>query len=244
MKLRKGKTSSILRVIRLIQNQENKVALLNELGRKKIVLSFVNLHAVYLCLTNKSFYEAVKQSDIVLRDGIGVSLLMKIFRLKAGMNMVGTDFIPEILNHYNNSRTLLIGTDITTVKIASEKLKGKGIKVIDQCDGFQSKEFYEEFVSRTQPEIVVLGMGMPKQELVAQYLSQAIDNDFLVINGGAIIDYIGLKVSRAPGWMRKLRLEWFYRFICEPRRLFTRYFVEPFKLIFLLIGDIFFAKID
>jgi exopolysaccharide biosynthesis WecB/TagA/CpsF family protein len=75
-------------------------------------------------------------------------------------------------------------------------------------------------------------MGMPKQELLSVLIKENLDFPCLVINGGAIIDYYGNKVTRAPKWMRVNGLEWLYRFGLEPRRMFKRY----------MIGNILFLK--
>ena len=236
--MKESKTYQVLQRIHSVQTLENKKNLLDKLSETNCVLSFVNLHAVYLCLTNVSFYEAIISSDVIVRDGVGVSVLMRLLRLKPGYNMVGTDFIPEIIDYSKKSKIVLIGTDFQTVKIACDKLNELGFNVIDQCDGFQTEEFYGEFVKNQQPDILVLGMGMPKQELVSYYLRKTIQNKCLIINGGAIIDYIGMKVDRAPKWVRKLRMEWFFRFLVEPKRLFKRYFIEPFLIAILIIKDL------
>jgi N-acetylglucosaminyldiphosphoundecaprenol N-acetyl-beta-D-mannosaminyltransferase len=71
--------------------------------------------------------------------------------------------------------------------------------------------------------VIVLGMGMPRQEEVAAVLRSALGYPCLIICGGAIIDFLGGKTSRAPGWMRAFGLEWLYRLGLEPKRLFRRY---------------------
>jgi exopolysaccharide biosynthesis WecB/TagA/CpsF family protein len=71
--------------------------------------------------------------------------------------------------------------------------------------------------------LIVLGMGMPRQELVACSLRAQLDYPCLIVCGGAIIDFLGGKTARAPAWMRRLGLEWVYRLAQEPGRLFRRY---------------------
>jgi N-acetylglucosaminyldiphosphoundecaprenol N-acetyl-beta-D-mannosaminyltransferase len=64
---------------------------------------------------------------------------------------------------------------------------------------------------------------MPRQELVARSLRAQLDYPCLIVCGGAIIDFLGGKTARAPVWMRRLGLEWVYRLVQEPGRLFRRY---------------------
>jgi len=76
-----------------------------------------------------------------------------------------------------------------------------------------------------RPAIIVLGMGMPRQEEVAGLLRAALGFPCLIICGGAIIDFLGGKTSRAPAWLRRAGLEWAFRLALEPGRLFRRYVI-------------------
>jgi exopolysaccharide biosynthesis WecB/TagA/CpsF family protein len=64
---------------------------------------------------------------------------------------------------------------------------------------------------------------MPRQEQVAVLLRAALGYPCLIVCGGAILDFLGGKTSRAPVWLRRTGLEWAYRLALEPRRLFSRY---------------------
>ena len=91
--------------------------------------------------------------------------------------------------------------------------------------GFHDTEHYVDIVERTKPELVILAMGMPKQETVALALRAALNEPTTIVNGGAILDFLGGKVARAPEWMRRARIEWVYRLVNEPWRLASRYVV-------------------
>jgi exopolysaccharide biosynthesis WecB/TagA/CpsF family protein len=98
--------------------------------------------------------------------------------------------------------------------------------------GCHQPEKYVDFAIRHRPSLIVLGMGMPKQEQVAIQLRSALDFPCLIICGGAIIDFLGGKVTRAPALLRRTGMEWVYRLAMEPRRLFYRYVVgNPLFLI-------------
>ena len=99
-----------------------------------------------------------------------------------------------------------------------------GVVPVSVHDGFASVDTYLELASARQPQLIVLGMGMPKQEAVAARLA-ASAGPCLIVCGGAILDFLGGKVSRAPLWLRRLRGEWVYRLLREPKRLFIRYVV-------------------
>lgn len=197
---------------------------------RTIVVCFMNAHAVNLARHDARFFRDLADCDILLRDGIGLSILLRLLRVDPGLNMNGTDFIPAALQRVSGSvrGVVLAGTEEPFLSKARQMLEANGIKVIDVVDGFQEDACY---INRLRERgisdaIVVLGMGMPKQERVASLIKHSFpDSNLLVLNGGAIIDFLGGKVSRAPSWMRNAGLEWLYRLALEPKRLFRRYVV-------------------
>lgn len=192
-------------------------------ARSSRILSFVNAHAFNLCLRNRDFADAVLQSDIILRDGIGMQLLFKALNIEAGLNMNGTDLIPRLLDQAKGQRLAIFGTADPYLSTAADQLTQDGHNVVVCEDGFQDKTTYLALMERHRPKIVVLAMGMPKQEVVAAYLRENATYNPLFINAGALIDFIGGKAKRAPQWMRSVHLEWLFRLLSEPKRLFHRY---------------------
>ncbi len=201
------------------------------------IISFLNAHGLNVCYRNSEFTAAVLQSDIILRDGIGMQLLFRALRSDAGLNMNGTDLIPEILDRARGRTVGILGTSEPHLSKAAELLKQAGHDVIIWADGFKDMASYLDVIEQHRPRLVVLAMGMPKQELVALYLKKNATYNPIIINGGAVVDFIAGKVQRAPRWVRQMNMEWVYRLMNEPRRLFTRYVVGNF--VFLLrIKDI------
>ncbi|MEX2092862.1 MAG: WecB/TagA/CpsF family glycosyltransferase, partial [Pirellulales bacterium] len=78
-------------------------------------------------------------------------------------------------------------------------------------------------INQARPDILVLGFGMPVQE---KWLRDNWNNveAHVFLTGGAVFDYASGRASRAPAWMIRFNLEWLYRFMQEPKRLFIRYF--------------------
>lgn len=189
------------------------------------VLAFVNAHAMNSAVSDVGFAAAVAEADWVLRDGSGMKMLMDRLGLPAGLNLNGTDLIPRIVARYGNRRILLAGTRDPQLSVAAARIRddlAPGAKV-DALDGFLAPEVYIAKARELQPELIVLGMGMPKQEQVAQLLRRALSGPVLIVCGGAILDFLGGGATRAPLWMRRLGVEWLYRLLREPRRLFKRY---------------------
>ena len=88
-------------------------------------------------------------------------------------------------------------------------------------------------INDTKPDFVWVGLGAPKQERwMAAHLGRV---NGLMIGIGAGFDYYAENISRAPGWMQKSNLEWFYRLMQDPKRLFKRYFYTNTKFIWLVL---------
>jgi exopolysaccharide biosynthesis WecB/TagA/CpsF family protein len=68
-----------------------------------------------------------------------------------------------------------------------------------------------------------LAMGNPKQELVARIIASSVRSPVVIVNGGAVADFLAGRFERAPLWVRRARLEWVFRLLQEPRRLWRRY---------------------
>lgn len=195
------------------------------------VISYINAHAFNLCYKNNDFREALLKSDWLLRDGKGIELLFKAANRRPGINMCGTDTIPQLLTLAKGRRIALIGTQDPYLQQAGDFLKRKGYNVVLLAHGFHSIPDYLPLVRQAKPDVIILGMGMPKQEGLSIFLKEQLNSPCVIVNGGAIIDYWGEKVVRAPQWIRQIGAEWLFRLLLEPRRLFKRYVVGNFVFL-------------
>jgi N-acetylglucosaminyldiphosphoundecaprenol N-acetyl-beta-D-mannosaminyltransferase len=189
------------------------------------VLAFVNAHAMNSAASSPDFFDAVMAADLVLRDGAGMAILMRLLHQLPGLNLNGTDLIPKILQRYAGKRIALFGTQEPYLEAARSAVATRlapGSNCIS-ANGFLDAAAYVQLASEHRPNVIVLGMGMPRQEEMAAVLRSALGYPCLIICGGAIIDFLGGKTSRAPAWMRAFGLEWAYRLALEPKRLFRRY---------------------
>lgn len=190
---------------------------------RPFIVSFVNAHAANLGWNTPAMLESLLRSDLLLRDGIGVKLGLQAFGQPPGLNMNGTDFIPRIARAYRGRRAALFGTKPPWLDTARRKLEDEGLTIVACHDGFAPAETYLQLAAETKPELILLAMGMPKQEDIAVRLREHLSHPVLIVNGGAILDFLGGKVTRAPTWLRTLGMEWTYRLYLEPQRLARRY---------------------
>lgn len=188
------------------------------------VVSFLNAHALNLAWKSNALTDSLLDSRYLLRDGVGVRCLLYMLHIDAGVNMNGTELIPEILERLpKDMHIMLAGTRQEVVIRAGMRLRTEGgFGDVTVIDGFQSIDSYIRQCEQARPDVVLLGMGMPKQELLAAEICRSIDYPMLVINGGAILDRLSGHIDSCPFLIKKLNLEWLWRFCNEPTRLFGR----------------------
>ncbi|MGE5328966.1 MAG: WecB/TagA/CpsF family glycosyltransferase, partial [Deltaproteobacteria bacterium] len=104
--------------------------------------------------------------------------------------------------------------------------------------GFEKNEKENEkickMINKLAPDILFVGFGAPKQEKWIHKNLHAL-NVRVAIAVGAAFDFAAGNIKRAPVFMQKIGLEWFWRFMHEPKRLFKRYFIDDSQFILILI---------
>lgn len=192
------------------------------------VIAFVNAHSLNSVCASRGQMDVLQGFDYLLRDGVGVSFLMRWLGQEPGLNLNGTDLIPAILVQRRFDTVALYGTVDEFAQRARTligELTDTPPENIYTAHGFLPPSDYLALARTTRPSCIILGMGTPKQEEVAALLRTNLTHDCVVICGGAIIDFMGGRFKRAPLIVRRLRFEWLYRLHHEPIRLFKRYVI-------------------
>ncbi len=131
----------------------------------------------------------------------------------------------------------VIGADIEIISIVRGKYGLKKIHHYEPPMGLRRKPDEvakcAEFIARHPSRYVFICVGSPQQEMVAKAALERGDCKGLGLCVGASLDFIGGRTKRAPKWMQQVRLEWLFRLLSEPKRLWKRYLVEGPK-IFLI----------
>ena len=191
-----------------------------------MAVAFANAHAMNCVAQSQSFFDALYTADWVLRDGSGVATLFKLIGKNAGRNLNGTDLIPKIIGLFDGRRIAFFGTQEPYLErgmVAADKYAPLSHFV--RAHGFLELDDYLSLAIIQRSELIVLGMGMPKQEAVAAALRSKLGFPCTIVCGGAIIDFLAGRTTRAPLWMRRAGMEWVYRLATEPRRLSHRYVI-------------------
>jgi N-acetylglucosaminyldiphosphoundecaprenol N-acetyl-beta-D-mannosaminyltransferase len=195
-------------------------------------LFFLNAHCFNVAQKDSQYADALKETDILLNDGIGLKIASFFTSVRFQENLNGTDLIPKIiaLASQNGKNVFFFGGKPGIAKKAAKNVKSKfpDINISGTHSGyFESNEerLLLQEIDSLKTDLLIVGMGVPKQEIWIKNNKKHLKNVKLIIAGGAIIDFLSEEIERAPLWMRKTGLEWVYRLILEPRRMWKRYLV-------------------
>lgn len=188
-----------------------------------------------------AFMRALKDADLILMDSTPLMKAAKKLGLPIREKLAGSDLMPRICGvAANNSWScFILGGSPGIPELAAKQLEKlfPGLKIagtLSPAYGFEKDPDETasvlEAVRKISPDILFVCLGEPKAGLfVAENLDRL--GISFAFNVGAAVDFAAGSVPRAPKWMQAAGLEWFYRFIREPKRLFKRYFVESWRMI-------------
>lgn len=191
--------------------------------------------------TDVLFQEVYNNANLCLTDGMPLIWISKILGNPIKEKISGSDIFPKLceLSSKKGYKLFLLGANIGIAEKAAENLKNKyeGLSIVGTYSptyGFEEKEDeinkIIEIVNKMQPDILAVGLGAPKQEkFIYKYREKLNVPVSLAI--GATIDFEAGNIKRAPKWMQRIGLEWFYRLYKEPKRMFKRYLVDDMKII-------------
>jgi alpha-1,3-mannosyltransferase len=197
---------------------------------KPDMVIFANAHTLNHASEDARTREALKKS-IVLNDGVGVDIASRLLFGKGfPENLNGTDFVPAYLTRTRNKyRIFLLGGRPGIAERAAAHIAkiAPHHTIAGTCHGYLSPPETAGAIHRireSRADILLIGLGDPKQELwLTEHLAET--GCRLGVGVGALFDFMAEAVPRAPAWVRNARLEWAYRILQEPGRLWRRYFV-------------------
>ncbi|MGL4109664.1 WecB/TagA/CpsF family glycosyltransferase [Clostridium sp. LP20] len=209
--------------------------------RKNSYIVTPNVDHIVKLETDDEFKRIYKEADLILTDGMPLVWISKLNGNCIKEKVSGSDLFPNVcgLASKRGYKLFLLGAAEGVAETAARNLinKYKGLNIVGTYSpkyGFENDE--EEImriishVKSEQPDILAVGLGAPKQEkFIYNYRKELGVPLSLAI--GASIDFEAGTIRRAPNWMQKAGLEWFYRLIKEPGRMFKRYIIDDMKII-------------
>jgi len=212
---------------------------------KPVYVVTPNVDHIVQLQRDKELEDIYAQASLAIPDGMPLVWASKFLGTSLKEKVSGSDIFPMLceLSAHRGFRIFLLGgredAAEQTAEIMKRKYKGLVVSgVYSPPFGFETDEKENDriidMIKDSDPDILFVGLGTPKQEKwIYKYYKQL--NIPVSMGIGATFDFISGIVKRAPKWMQKAGLEWLWRTVMEPGRLWKRYFMQDFKFLGIFI---------
>jgi N-acetylglucosaminyldiphosphoundecaprenol N-acetyl-beta-D-mannosaminyltransferase len=186
--------------------------------------------------------ESVRSCDIINIDGMGVVIGIRFLGQPVPERVAGVDLFYELLAmcERNGFSVFLLGAENDVVSAATKKVQAlySGLKVAGYHHGYfwDNEVAMVEEIRRSGAQLLFVAITSPKKENFINRWRDQLGVTFVMGVGGTF-DVVAGKVKRAPPWMQRWGLEWLFRVVQEPRRMWKRYLVTNTKFAYLLLME-------
>lgn len=217
---------------------------------KRGVLITPNVDQMVKLQTDREFYEIVKRAEWVVCDSKILFLCAQMTKTPLKEAIPGSSFFTLFYEYHQNDedcRIFLLGAMDGVAQKAMERINERmGRRMVvgaySPTYGFEKKqeenERIYEMINASGANVVLVGVGCPKQEKWIDAHKEKMPGVNLWMALGATIDFEAGNVRRAPKIFQRLYLEWFYRFLQEPKRMYKRYFVDDPKFFWFFLKQL------
>lgn len=224
-------------------------------SNQRCVIASQNLHSVYVYHHDAKMQAFGAKAEYMRTDGMSLVLLGKLlgYPLRREHRVTYMDWVHPLMAEATQQgwRVFYLGSKPGVAERGAEILRKEypGLQIVtadgyfDATAGSAENQKMLDLIKTYQPNVLMVGMGMPRQEhWIADNLESIHANTILTC--GACIDYIAGAIPIPPRWMGRLGLEWLSRLLSEPRRLWRRYLLEPWFVANLFVQDIWTQRIQ
>lgn len=197
----------------------------------------LNPHSFYIAEQTPDFKQALLQCDILLPDGIGICQSIAKYKQTQVQKIAGDDLhrrLLEELDRLPDARIFYLGSSDDTLNRIRTRLATEHPSL---CVGTFAPPFADQFsdeenqtmvdaIERFAPDVLLVGMTAPKQELWIDKHRAQLHTPRLIAAIGAVFDYYSGTTPRAPQWAIDLKVEWAYRLLQHPQKMWRRTFVS------------------
>jgi N-acetylglucosaminyldiphosphoundecaprenol N-acetyl-beta-D-mannosaminyltransferase len=211
-------------------------------SRRNITLASINMHGIYHAFRNNEMNILWKKPDTLVHiDGMPIVWLSKLGgqRVNRRSRVGHIDLMPALFKSLAQSgrRVMYVGSREDTLEAGVNRIQelAPGLQIrcyhgffdLDDRRAGSHQAAILEAMREWKPDVLLVGMGMPRQEVWINRIRGEIDVP-VVIPCGGFFDLMSGSQRVVPRWIGQIGMEWLYRLICSPRRLFFRYCIEPF----------------
>jgi exopolysaccharide biosynthesis WecB/TagA/CpsF family protein len=206
-----------------------------------------NVDHVMKLQKNQEFYTVYQEADYRVCDSKILMYIASFLKTPIQEKISGSDLFPAFYNYYQHDEKIkifLLGAEANVVKIAQKKINSKvGRDIIVAAHspsfGFEKNEYecqeIVNLINSSEATVLAIGVGAPKQEMwIAKYKKQ-LKNVKIYLAIGATISFEAGNIKRSPKWMSEVGLEWLYRLLTEPKRLWKRYLLDAIPFMWLIV---------
>ena len=210
--------------------------------KEQIHHTVVNAGKMVMMQTDKALFDSVVSADMINADGQAIVWAAKVLGTPLKERVTGIDLMENLVKkaHEDNRKIFFFGAKEAVVKEVVERYSNTySPKIIA---GYRNGYFDEtetaaiaKQISDSGAHILFVAISSPTKEIfLNSYKNELAKLNFIMGVGGSF-DVVAGKVKRAPVWMQKSGLEWFYRFLQEPGRMWKRYLVGNTKFVMLVL---------
>ena len=200
-------------------------------GRDPALLAFVNPDCLNIAWENADYRNLLRRADRVLPDGIGIHVGCRMLGQALRANVNGTDMFPLLCEAAARARLplYLLGARPGIAQAAADNMAKRypNLKIAGTRDGyFQPGEESAviDAINSSGARILLVAFGAPRQELwLGRWRERLVPP--VAMGVGGLFDFYSGRIPRAPVWMREMGLEWVFRLMQEPGRMWRRYVV-------------------
>ncbi|VAW52098.1 N-acetylmannosaminyltransferase [hydrothermal vent metagenome] len=217
---------------------------------KSGVIVTPNLDHMVLLQKSEAMLNAYNSADYITVDSQILFLILKLLRKPVKEKISGSDFLPAYCQYHKNNpkiKIFLLGAAPGVAEKATENINKKiGRKIITGYhspsmnfvnDDNECKQVID-IINNNSANVLVVGLGAPKQELWIEKHKNKFTNVHSFMALGATIDFESGMKPRSPKWMSTYGLEWLYRLLQEPGRLWKRYLITDTQFFLLILKDL------
>ncbi|GAB6282545.1 MAG: WecB/TagA/CpsF family glycosyltransferase [Ignavibacterium sp.] len=235
----------MIQIFEKIITSENQIydLIIKSLNEKNnVLISYINQHTFNIYYSDKNFRKLLNDKFILFSDGIGIYYGLKFLGEKNINRFNGSDLNYICFNYFieNKTKIFIIGGKFN-IDFILNKAKEKKLNLVGYQNGYFKEEYIDTIINEIniqKPDVILVGMGVPKQEFFSNKISEKINCSTIICVGNFLEFYFGT-IDRAPKFLQNIGFEWLHRLIVEPKRLWKRYIIG----IPLFINRIIFLKI-
>jgi N-acetylglucosaminyldiphosphoundecaprenol N-acetyl-beta-D-mannosaminyltransferase len=213
--------------------------------KRQIHHTVVNAGKIVMMQDDPQLFESVVKADLINADGQGVIWAARLLGKKLPERVTGIDLMDNLVKfaHENKYKIFLLGAKEEVVRTVAGTYSRKYSP--DIIAGFRNgyyrpeeEEEIAEVIAKSGAQILFVAISSPKKENFLFHNKHILKDINFIMGVGGSFDIVANITDRAPGWMQRIGLEWLFRLLQEPRRMWRRYTIGNIRFILLILKEL------